>query len=111
MNSNWTRVPRRRLQFGLRSLLLLTLVVATLVHVFAPLPPDEEMLGGTLRVRTSLIPPPPSPIAASQDSQANDPVWDGRWHLYGTSGSLLARGAHDHGVAVGAWEYLRRMAG
>ena len=49
MNSRQTHSSSCRLQFGLRSWLLLTTLMATLIHVFAPLPPYEQILGGTLR--------------------------------------------------------------
>ena len=105
MNSRQASWSRRRLQFGLRSVLLLTTLVATLIHVYAPLPPDEQILGGTLRVRTSLVAPRSDQVAESWNGQESDSEWHGRWHLYSAHGSLLARGAFDHGVAVGTWEY------
>ena len=96
---------RWRLQFSLRSLMLLTLIAALFsAWFFRPRFVDEPIAGGALIAQVQRK----QTIPGANATLAGDPepgVLHGRWRLVDRDGRLLVEGSYRDGAPVGIWTF------
>jgi len=104
-NSQTNKNRRRfRLQYSLRTMLILTLVAALLcAWLLRPKSEDRVLAGGALRIRAQVT--YPEPDKSKKNPEPVGPILNGRWTLLDRHDRRLATGYYEDDSPVGRWTY------
>jgi len=95
---------RFRLQYSLRTMLVVTLVAAILcAWLLRPKSEDRVLAGGALRIRAPVT--YPAPDNRKKNAEPLEPILNGRWTLLDRHDRRLATGYYEDDSPVGRWTY------